>query len=347
MPQIIPQSEAGTLPPSNNMGGKSLFSPIPSHVAFVDQVSFTGKCAHVPGSWFTDRDFASLLSPILEEIFGFGVTADRERGMNFYKSSFVLGDSWGFVSTGGQRDTFLVQITGAGALASRGGWEKRLHDWLSSIPSACITRLDLAHDDYSGESYSPTQALDDYISGKFSNGGHPPSCEQRGNWIRPDGSGLTFYVGKRQNGKLLRVYEKGKQLGGASCHFPDWVRTELELHNEGRSIPFDALINPGPYLAGAYPALAWISEKSCRIATKQKIIEVTLDKCEAMVKHMVGRHITALLLHYGSAQVVIDKIKRQGLPPGLTMPDWIESPLPIRPSPRISPEHAFDLAFSY
>ena len=52
-----------------------------------------------------------------------------------------------------------------------------------------------------------------YLTGQFNAGGNKPSCSQQGNWIEADGSGRTFYVGKRKNGKLLRVYEKGKQLG--------------------------------------------------------------------------------------------------------------------------------------
>lgn len=52
-----------------------------------------------------------------------------------------------------------------------------------------------------------------YLSGAFGSGGRRPSCHQNGNWIDPDGTGRTFYVGKRENGKLLRVYEKGMQLG--------------------------------------------------------------------------------------------------------------------------------------
>jgi phage replication initiation protein len=329
------------------MGGKSVYSVVPSHVAFVDQVSFTAKCAHVPGFWLTDHDFATLLSPILEEIFGFGVTSDRERGMNFYNSSFVLGDRWGFVCVGGQMDTFLVQLTGQGAIASRAGWEKRLHAFLSSIPSARITRVDLAHDDYSGKSYSPLQARDDYIAGKFTTKGRPPSCRQDGNWIFPDGSGLTFYVGKRENGKVLRVYEKGKQLAGSSdSPYPDWVRVEIELHNEGRSIPFDVLTNPGPYLAGSYPALEFLADESCRIATKQKALQVAFDSCTKMVKKQVGRYINAMMQVYGDSQKVVDMITRPGIPDRLIMPDWSESPPPLTPSPKISVDLAFDLAFS-
>ena len=348
MSKSIQQNGSDALPPSNNMGGKSPFTLIPSSVAHVDQVSFTGKCADIPGVWFTDQDFATLLSSSLESIFGFGVTDNRGRGLNYYESSFVLGDRWGSVCVGGQADTFLVQLTGSGALASRAGWEKRLHDFLSSIPSARITRVDLAHDDYSGASYSPTQARDDYISGKFTSRGRRPSCKQDGNWIFPDGSGLTFYVGKRENGKLLRVYEKGKQLGGSSSDvYPNWTRTELELHNEGRSIPFAVLINPGPYLAGAYPALEWISEEQCRIVTKQKTLEVVFEKSVQMVKNQVGRYINAMLQVYGSAEVVIDKITRSGLPDRLIMPDYTESPPSYTQAHPLPEDLAIDLAFSF
>jgi DNA relaxase NicK len=48
-------------------------------------------------------------------------------------------------------------------------------------------------------------------------------------------------VGKRKNGKLLRVYEKGKQLGDESS---PWVRWELELHNRDRVIPWEVLLEP-------------------------------------------------------------------------------------------------------
>jgi phage replication initiation protein len=329
------------------MGGKSPFTLVPSSIAFVDQFSFTAKCSDISGLWFTDQDFAVLLSSTLEQIFGFGVTLNRQRGLNFYESSFVLGDRWGHVCVGGQNDTFLVQLTGQGSLASKPGWEKRAHDWLSTIPSARITRIDIAHDDYTGR-YSPQQALQDYIDGKFTSRGRRPHWDQRGNWVYPDGSGLTGYVGKRENGKLLRVYEKGKQLGAQLLDlYAKWTRIELELHNEGRVIPLDTLINPGPYLSGAYPALAWISEESCRIATKQKILEITFKDSVEMVKNQVGRYVNAMLQVYGSAEEVITKITRSGIPERLVMPDWTESPPSYAPSPPISSEHAFDLAFSY
>ena len=56
------------------------------------------------------------------------------------------------------------------------------------------------------------------------------------------------YLRKTENGKLMRIYEKGKQLGDATS---PWVRWELELHNKSRVIPFDVLTAPGQYVAGA------------------------------------------------------------------------------------------------
>ena len=58
------------------------------------------------------------------------------------------------------------------------------------------------------------------------------------------------------NGKMLRIYEKGKQLGDSES---PWVRVEAELRNKSRVIPWDALTRPGSYLAGAYPCLAYLS----------------------------------------------------------------------------------------
>jgi len=381
MVKIIPQTLSEELPPSNNMGGKSgsfvipspenvgddyLFIPIGGNgskfkrvkvphpasgvtdrAAFIDQVSFTAQTCEVSGAWFTDADFARVVSPKLEQVFGFGVTFDRGRGLNRYESSFILGDSWGFLSVGGQRNTFLVQLTGQGATAAAPGWEQRLYEWLSSMSSARITRVDLANDDFTGKRYSPEQARDDYLQDRFILGGRRPSCEMRGNWLFPDGSGLTFYVGSRTSGKLLRVYEKGKQLSGAASElFPDWVRTELELHNEGRVIPFDILIKPGPHLAGAYPALAWVSEEQSRIATKQKTLKLQFDRAVLMVRNQVGRYIGAMMEVFGSADELVSRITREGIPDRLIMPDYRESPPPLEPEPTLPADWVIGCAFA-
>ncbi len=46
--------------------------------------------------------------------------------------------------------------------------------------------------------------------------------------------GRTLYIGKRENGKMLRIYEKGKHLGNPVS---SWVSVELELKGKNRIIP--------------------------------------------------------------------------------------------------------------
>lgn len=366
--------------PSNNMGGKSLpkgaiqvgsdeaedfflvrtchnktkvvrvprpESGVSASAAFVDQVSFTFQVHDVSNVWFTDEDFAAVFSPILEEIFGYGVTAQRERGLNFYDSSFVLGDGWGFLCVGGQRETCLIQISGTGATAAQVGWETRLYAWLSSISSARITRVDLAHDIYDGVAYNVFQARDDYLAGRFNCGGRDPDCDQKGNWLKPEGKALTFYVGSRSSGKLLRVYMKGRQLGGDACElYPEWTRVELELHSEDRVIPLEILLKPGQYLAGSYPALAWISEERSRIETKSKALQVSYERAIEIVKNQCGRYLYAFRAILGSADAVLERLIRPEVPERLIMPDWTESPPSLRPPSRVSLDEAFALAFA-
>ena len=80
--------------------------------------------------------------------------------------------------------------------------------------------------------------------------------------------GWSLWLG----GRLLRIYEKGKQLGDP---LSPWVRWELELHNKDRTIPLDVLIRPGHYLAGGYPCLSWICESQDRIKTTRKQLMIS------------------------------------------------------------------------
>jgi phage replication initiation protein len=270
--------------------------PTPKGVGFVDQLSFTflddfhrnqplrKRVAECGGGsvYFDDSQIVTeAVAAFLRDVFGLGVGVKRPAGLNFYRDTWTLLDSSGMVSIGGQQNTILVQITGHGMAKARAGWEQRLHAWSELMTRFVITRLDLAYDDADGQRYSVDRALDDYDAGNFSMGGRPPSCEQRGNWRRFDGLGRSFYVGRRENGKMLRVYEKGRQLGDSAS---EWVRIELELHNKDRFIPFDAILRPGAYLAGAYTAVEFVShgEPHSKIATSQKIVKMTYD---AFLRH--------------------------------------------------------------
>ena len=113
-----------------------------------------------------------------------------------------------------------------------------------------------------------------------------PSSKQHGSWIAPDGTGRTFEVGKRKNGKMIRIYEKGNQLGDPNS---PWVRWEIELHNKQRELPWDVLINPGPYIAGAYPCTRWVSDEASRIRTIQKTAKIGYDALMHYARQAYGR----------------------------------------------------------
>lgn len=262
------------------------------------------------------------MSNHLMHILGFGITSKREMGANFYRESWVLGDGWGMVCYGGQRGTIMVSLSGTGCAAAKEGWEGRLKSFLEKADRARLTRLDLAHDDYTGETYSVDRADEDHTNGLFNCGGRDPDVEYRGNWKRPNGKGRTLNVGNRTNGKFCRVYEKGRQLGDAKS---EWVRIEVEFKSNDRVIPFDALLRPGEYLAAAYPAFAWISEKQERILTTKKVCEANVDKAVKWIRHQCGATIGLMVDLFG-ADEFIAKVKREGNPAWAKVPNFLLSP---------------------
>lgn len=285
--------------------------------AFVDWVNFTWKVGKHPlrlssgHGAISDHDYVIAVSAELYGIFGFGVCRQRESGLNFYKFSYEMGDpmqstAWGLVCIGGQQDSISVTIKGQGLMAAQPGWEMRLYQFLKSVPDSKITRIDLASDNF-----NPKETIDDYLSmynaGLFVNGGRAPNVEQAGNWIKPNGKGRTLYIGGRTSGKLLRIYEKGLQLGNGFLekhNYSRWLRVELELKNIDRIIPFDALIKPGQYLAGAYPALNGFHIEQERIETFKKTAETTLERVLETTRHQFGKHIWALTEFFGIDEAI-------------------------------------------
>jgi phage replication initiation protein len=181
---------------------------------------------------------------------------------------------------------------------------------------ARITRIDLAHDDYEG-THSVNDAVQMYEEGRFNCGGRQPKMNQAGNWLHPDGGGRTFYIGARQNGKQLRVYEKGMQLGK---RFDPWVRWEAELHNNtDRVIPWEAALEPGRYLAGSYPALSFVSQDACRIRTLRKTDAISLERLIHHAKLGYGQLIGLLQDRLEDTSAVIARLSRPGTPERLVL----------------------------
>ena len=365
-PERSEDARASALPPSTNRGGNYGEKPefiaarlvlndgkileIPARrtwggsSAFLDWVNFTTDESDyfelsVP---ISDEELMVCVSAKMETIFGFGITQKREQGANFYHRSYVLGDGYGMVCHGGQKDTVLVMLSGEGCDAAKEGWHERLYEFLNACKSGRtkLTRVDLAHDDYAGERYSVEAADKDFDAGLFKStkGGRTPNHEYRGNWKRPNGKGRTLYIGNRKNGKFARIYEKGKQLGDANSN---WVRVEVEFKAIDRELPFDILLNPGQYLAASYPAFGWISTVQERILTVQKKLEISYQAMTGFVKTQFGKALWVMRQMEGSAEAVLQKVMRQGFPDRLKLPMWQEADSGIHHDKKIQMNRQF------
>ena len=277
-----------------------------NEAAFVDWVSFSfhesSLRSFLPGSgdFPTEGDYARAASLLADELFGFGITEQCEKGRNFYRHAYVLGAKAGFVCHGGQRDTVLFMLSGSGLQLAADGWERRVHDFLSAdggygvkrgAVNGRLTRVDVARDWFEGE-YGVDRAASDYDGGMYNNGGRNPDCEQRGNWRAPTGAGRTFYVGNRKSGKFARIYEKGKQLGDPQS---SWTRTEVEYKSQDRVIPFEILLMPGAYLAGAYEAFAHFEGSACKVETRKREAQGTVKRARDWINRQCGAALHALV----------------------------------------------------
>jgi len=245
----------------------------------------------------------------------FTPAVSRNSGIYGYSHSFKLGDSSALFAYGGNANTGFLSFSGE-ACHQIPNW-KQLVDYLKNILNARITRWDGAHDDFDG-THSVDMALQLYSKGQFTRGGRKPLMDQRGNWVEPDGRGRTLYVGSGKNGKLIRVYEKGMQLG---IPYHPWVRWETQLGSRDRKIPWDAVLEPGKYLAGTCPAMAWISKEQTRIRILKKQAKLGYASLNYWASLSYGKHINAMLKKEGSAEKVVEILKRSGLPKRIDLPE--------------------------
>ncbi len=298
----------------------------------MDESSFYWGDNGVP---VTDDQLIIEVSIYCESIFGFGITAKRDKGANFYHRSWELGEGLGMVCYGGQRDTVLISLSGEGCGAAKPGWENRLYQFLEhQAKRPRITRVDLAHDDFNGSRYSCDKAVADFDAGLFNAGGRTPDIEQRGNWKTHNGKGRTVYVGNRKNGKFARIYEKGRQLGDKES---EWVRVEVEFKSVDREIPHDVLIDAGAYLAAAYPAFAWIEARQKRIKTTKKEQAFTYQRMLEWLRHQCGASLWFACEIEGGADKLLAKVMREfDFPKSVKgLKDWTLVGVPIHKQQRV------------
>lgn len=321
--------------------------PSESQICVIDWINFSV----LEDTWFktarehliTDDQIIVEASRQLEKIFGFGITSNRGKGMNFYRDSWVLGDDMGFVCFGGQRSTMLITLTGQGCLNAVAGWEKRLHDFLTKTAiRPTISRIDLAHDDLAGAYLSVDWAYQQWWDSGFSfkKGGRPPEIQKVGNWDRPSGKGRTLTIGQRSSSKFCRFYEKGKKEGDKSSL---WCRCEIEFKNTNTIIRPDVLLDPSSFFVGAYPCLAMFVtvETPARMEVKARAQHITVDDCIAITKRQFGKHIRIFRALFGDTET-LDLITNEDenafpkrLKPFLSFADTGPAPVHVEPPPYV------------
>lgn len=268
--------------------------------ALIDYLTFTfhkdAIIDHYRERLIGDNEYIQAASELVNEIFGFGISHQMPgKGKFFYQSYYHLGPrkaAYGTLHYGGQRDTVLIDINAVGCQAAKKGWELRLHSFLQTANRARITRIDVAVDFFSGE-YTPEQALSDHAKGLFDRHNVRPKIETRGTaWNLEDQTGKTVYIGRRGSALYVRVYEKGRKLGDKES---PWVRFEIEFRKHDSVIPFDILIYPGRYFAGAFPVCEnVIKATACRVETNTKIVNLTFEQREFHARNQVGRFVRFL-----------------------------------------------------
>lgn len=234
--------------------------------------------------------------------------SSKGRGWFGYAHRLDLG-TFGLLAHGGkaQKGTLHVELN-AHACARVTDWNA-VRLW-GEVYAASITRVDLAHDDFVGSVVNIPTALQWLREGAFNSNGRPPRAELIDDL--GSGAGRTLYVGGRGSGKLLRIYEKGRQLGEPRSA---WVRAEVELRNKGRVVPWEAVVSPGRFLAGAHPALGVLSAEQSRIRTVRRSAEIIYAAMVKNLRTQGGKALNVMCaVNEGDTASVLSQVVREGVP---------------------------------
>jgi phage replication initiation protein len=237
-------------------------------------------------------------------LFGF---AEAIRLRCYFNGSMV---DIGALAYGGdsQRGRWMFQLTGKGCGLVQ-DWES-LHNMLEEL-DAKITRCDLAVDFIEGE-HTVDDAVQAHKDGGFTGSGRPPVTAVAGDWL--DGlRGRTLYIGRGSSGKMLRVYEKGIQLGDMGS---PWVRYEVQLGARDRVIPLDVLLRPTEFFAGCYPCLeGMVAEAAEKIPTTRAEAKVSLSHLLYHAKRCYGKLFDLLAKLPGiNNTALVEEVRIVGIP---------------------------------
>lgn len=213
---------------------------------------------------------------------------------------------------GGDHHGGRARLDLSGSGCSRVSHWGALRAFVEGLDAATLTRVDLAVDALAGE-FTVDDAAGWYRSGEFNAGGRMPRHSCVGDWLSDSSRhGRTLEVGRRENGKMLRCYEKGKQLGDQAS---PWVRFEVELRNNDRDLPFDVLTRCDEYFVGAYRCLERVLDAAGeRIKTHQKEGEIALEVMQEHARNGYGQLLHVMRVRGVSAAAIIEELSRPGVP---------------------------------
>lgn len=209
-----------------------------------------------------------------------------------------------------------VDITGSGC-----DW---VEDWdsceseLSGLSRFQTRRVDIALDTAKRE-VTHESVIEAFRAGLFTTSGRPPSMTR----IEPENpyEGKTVYVGKRDQPKYLRAYQKGYEMarkfpGLEIAQFDgipidDMYRLELELKAKNQDLPIDLIENRDQYFAGAYPYLQSVLNVEPEIfkMSKEQSPRRSLASMLEILRTQYGNTLfTAMTAYQGDVSAVWDKI---------------------------------------
>lgn len=245
----------------------------------------------------------------------------NDRGWNGFEQTATLSVAdlrIGRIAYGGQamRGWVRVDISGTGC-----EWVK---DWdscesdLSVLSKFQTRRVDIALDTCKREVTHET-VVSAHRAGLFTTCGKPPSMTR----IEPEDryEGKTVYVGKRDQPKFFRGYEKGYELARKypgveitqinGSPIDDLYRLELELKAKHQDLPVDLIANRDQYFSGAYPYLQTVLNVEPEIfrMSRDEAPRRSLESMLGIIRKQYGDTLfTALLAHYGDVGAVWQKI---------------------------------------
>ena len=248
---------------------------------------------------------ARRLAGQLQEILGGDVSEGKgflyyERSLRIMSGDVLLGSV--FYGGSSQAGWVHCQIVGAGWASVDDSARLMVHDLLVEWGVDRLSRVDLTRDCFQGEADfdSMTRA---YEAGEF----RPSRGVMPSTWAVVDRHrGSTRYVGRRENGKMIRGYEKGMQL----ARVPGWFRVELELRNIRRKIPVSLLLDPAAFFAGACKFCADLADsaRTERVVTTRTSVEVSLSHLLDYQRIAYGRVVQVLLDAGATAEAIVRRL---------------------------------------